>query len=49
MASLARDEDTDISGAGRRGQSMMPWMVAGGSVVAAGVAVVTTLLVTGVL
>jgi serine/threonine protein kinase len=49
MASLARDEDTDISDAGRRNRSMMPWVVAGGSVVAAGVVVVATLLVTGVL
>ncbi|MFG6446311.1 serine/threonine-protein kinase [Microbacterium sp. P07] len=48
MAGLARDEDTDISSQSRRGRSMMPWLVVGGGAVAAGIAVVVTLLVTGV-
>ncbi|MFG6402763.1 MULTISPECIES: serine/threonine-protein kinase [unclassified Microbacterium] len=49
MAGLARDEDTDISAPTRSARSAIPWVLAGTSVVVAGVAVLTTLLATGVL
>jgi len=49
MAGLARDEDTDISASPGRRSRVVPWMLAGGGVLAAGIVVVTTLFVTGVL
>jgi serine/threonine protein kinase len=50
MAGLARDEDTDISGAGRGRGSVAPWVLGGGAaIVAAGAIVVATLYATGVL
>jgi len=46
---LARDEDTDISSPTEAGRHILPWALAGASVVAAGAVVVAALYATGVL
>jgi hypothetical protein len=50
VAALARDEDTDISAPITRRRSAVPWIAGvGAGLVIGAVAVVTTLLLTGVL
>lgn len=49
VAGFARDEDTDISAGGRGGRTLVPWLVAAGTVVVAAIVVGATLLLTGVL
>jgi serine/threonine protein kinase len=49
MASLARDEDTEISGQDSRRTRYVPWVLGGASLVAGGAVVVAALFATGVL
>lgn len=49
VAALARDEDTDISAPGEAPRRALPWVVAAAAGVVAVVAVVTALVVSGVL
>jgi eukaryotic-like serine/threonine-protein kinase len=49
VASLARDEDTDISGADRRSTAAVPWLLGGVALIAAGAVTVSALFATGIL
>jgi serine/threonine protein kinase len=49
VTGLARDEDTDISAPGPASHRVLPWALAGATVIAAGAVVVAALYATGVL
>ncbi|MBQ9919154.1 MAG: serine/threonine protein kinase, partial [Microbacterium sp.] len=49
VAGLARDEDTDISAPTRSAHRVLPWVLAGATLVASAAVVVVALLATGVL
>lgn len=49
VASLARDEDTEISGAGRRAPAAVPWLLGAIALVAAAAVTLSALLATGIL
>ncbi|MFJ6651280.1 serine/threonine-protein kinase [Microbacterium sp. NPDC091313] len=49
VAGLARDEDTEISGAGRRTPAAVPWLLGAIALVAAAAVTLSALLATGIL